>query len=133
MPREKKPRGSDAKLARLHAMRNQPATSETTLELRRYLADGSSIIVAEAARIIKDQAVPQLVADLVAAFDRLMIDPEKSDKQCRAKIEIVDALNRMEYAEPDVFLRGLTHRQDRRFGAPDQDAAGALRAICAFA
>jgi hypothetical protein len=133
MAREKKPRGSDAKLARLHAMRNQPATSETTLELRRYLADGSSIIVAEAARIIKDQAVPQLVADLVAAFDRLMIDPEKSDKQCRAKIEIVDALNRMEYAEPDVFLRGLTHRQDRRFGAPDQDAAGALRAICAFA
>jgi hypothetical protein len=105
MPREKKPRGSDAKLARLHAMRNQPAASETTLELRRYLADTSSFIVAEAARIIKDQAVPELVGDLVAAFDRLMIDPEESDKQCRAKIEIVDALNRLEYAEPDVLQR----------------------------
>ena len=132
MAREKKPRGSDAKLARLHAMRNQPATSETTLELRRYLADASSLIVAEAAKIIKDHAVPELVGDLVAAFDRLMIDPEESDKQCRAKIEIVDALNRLEYAEPDVFLRGLTHRQDPRFGEPGQDAAGALRAYCAF-
>ena len=93
----------------------------------------SSLIVAETARIIKDQAVPELVGDLVAAFDRLMIDPEKTDKQCRAKIEIVDALNRFEYGEPDMFLRGLTHRQDRRFSEPPgQDAAGALRAFCAF-
>jgi HEAT repeat protein len=132
MPREKKPRGSDAKLARLYAMRNQPASSETTLELRRYLADASSFIVAEAARIIKERALPELVGDLLAAFDRLMIDPEESDKQCRAKIEIVDALNRLEHAEPDVFLRGLSHCQDRRFGQPGQDAAGALRAFCAF-
>ncbi len=132
MAKEKKSRGSDAKLARLHAMCNQPASSETTLELRRYLADASSFIVAEAARIIKDQAVAELVGDLVAAFDRLMIDPEESDKQCRAKIEIVDALNRLDYAEPDVFLRGLTHRQNPRFGEPGQDAAGALRADCAF-
>jgi HEAT repeat protein len=132
MAREKKPRGSDAKLARLQAMRNQPATSETTLELRRYLADSSSSVVAEAARTIRDQAVPELVGDLVAAFNRLMTDPEVSDKQCRAKIEIVDALNRLEYADPDVFLRGLTHRQDPRFGEPGQDAAGGLRAYCAF-
>jgi HEAT repeat protein len=132
MAREKKPRGSDAKLAWLHAMRNQPRTSETTLELRRCLADGSSLIVAEAARIIRDQAVPEMAADLVAAFDRFMIDPEESDKQCRAKIEIVDALNRLEYAESDVFMRGVTHRQNPRFGEPDQDAAGALRAYCAF-
>jgi HEAT repeat protein len=131
MAREKKPRGSDAKLALLHAMRNQSAASETTPELRRYLADASSVVVAEAARIIKDQAVPELAGDLVAAFDRLMIDPEESDKQCRAKIELVDALNRLEYAEPDVFLRGLTHRQNPRFGEPGQDAAGALRAFCA--
>jgi len=131
--REKQLRGSDAKLARLHAVSDQPATSATTLELRRYLADASSFIVAEAAKIIKDHAVPELADDLVAAFNRFMIDPEESDKQCRAKIEIVDALNRLEYAEPDVFLRGLTHRQDPRFGEPrGQDAAGALRAHCAF-
>lgn len=132
MAREKKPRGSDAKLAWLHAVRSQPLTAETTLELRRYLEDASSFIVAETAKFIKDQAVAELASDLVAAFDRLMIDPEESDKQCRARIEIVDALNRLEYAEPDVFLCGLTHRQNPRFGEPGQDAAGALRAYCAF-
>src|SRR5262245_5762519 len=116
MAKQKKLRGSDAKLAWLQAIRNQSATSETALQLRRYLADASSLIVAETAKIIKDQAIPELVGDLVAAFHRLMIDPEENDKQCRAKIEIVDALNKLKYAEPDVFLRGLTHRQDRRFG-----------------
>jgi HEAT repeat protein len=128
----KKSRGSDAKLARLHALRNQPASAETTLELRRYLTDASSLIVAEAAKILKDQTASALAGDLVAAFDRLMVEPEESDKQCRAKIEIAAALNRLECAEPDVFLRGLSHHQDPRFGEPGQDMAGALRAFCAL-
>lgn len=132
MATEKKPRGSDAKLARLQAIRNLPTIEETKPELRRYLTDTSSLIVAEAAKIIRDGDVAELVDDLVAAFNRLMIDPEKCDKQCRAKIEIVDALNRLEYADPDVFLRGLSHHQDPVFGQPRQDAAGALRAYCAF-
>jgi HEAT repeat protein len=130
--REKKLRGVDAKLAWLHALRNQSATSESFPELRRCVADPSNVIVAEAAKIIRDQAVKELAPDLAAAFDRFMIDPEETDKQCRAKIEIADALNRLEYADPDVFLRGLTHRQNPIFGAPGQDAAGALRAHCAI-
>jgi HEAT repeat protein len=128
----KNPRGSDAKLARLNALRNQPLTAETTLELRRYLTDNSNLIVAEAAKLLKDPTASELAGDLVTAFDRFMIDPEKSDKQCRAKIEIVAALNRLEYPDADVFLRGITHHQDARFGEPGQDAAGALRAFCAF-
>jgi HEAT repeat protein len=128
----KKLRGFDGKLARLHALRNQPLTAETTLELRRYLADPSSLVVAEAAKILADPSAAGLAGDLVAAFDRLMIEPEENDSQCRAKIEIVAALNRLEYAEPTIFLRGLTHHQDPRFDEPGQDAAGALRAFCAL-
>ena len=128
----KKPRGSDAKLARIHALRNQPATPETNLEVRHYLADASSLVVAEAAKILNDQHASALTGDLVAAFDRFMVKPEEIDKQCRAKIEIVAALNRLEYGEPGVFLRGLTHIQDPRFHEPGQDAAGALRAFCAL-
>jgi HEAT repeat protein len=131
--KQKTPRGSDARLFRLYAIRNQPGTSETCAELRRCLADSSSLVVAEAAKIVKEQGVRALAGDLVAAFDRLMIDPEARDKQCRAKIEIVDALNQLEHAEPEAFLRGLTHRQNRRFDDPTQDAAGPLRAYCAFA
>ena len=105
----KQSRGSDAKLARLHALRHESASAEIILELRRYLADKSSLIVAEAAKILRDQTASALAGDLVAAFDRLMIEPEESDKHCRAKIEIVAALNRLEYREPEVFLRGLSH------------------------
>ncbi len=131
----KKSRGFDAKLARLHALRNQPLTAETTLELRGWLADASSLIVAEAAKILTDPSGAELAGELAAAFDRLMIEPEESDSQCRAKIEIVAALNRLEYAEPNIFLSGLTHRQDPRPSEPGQggqDAAGALRAFCAL-
>jgi HEAT repeat protein len=132
MAKEKKPRGAEAKLVRLQALRNQPVTSDTTLELRHSLADASSLVVAEAAKIVKDQALAELSGELVAAFDRLLIDPEETDKNCRGKIAIVEALNHLEYAEPDVFLRGLSHRQNPRFGAPGQDEAGTLRAFCAF-
>lgn len=132
MAKQKKPSASDAKLARLRALENEPATAEVTAELRRYLADTSSFIVAETAKVITDQTASGLAGDLAAAFDRLMIDPEETGKQCRAKIEIVDALNRLDYAEPEVFLSGLTHVQDSRFGEPGQDAAGKLRAYCAF-
>ena len=45
----------------------------------------------------------------------------------------MDALNQLEYAAPDVFLRGLTHHKNPRYGEPPgQDAAGALRAFCAL-
>ncbi len=98
--------------SQLHALLHEPAGAETILELRRFLADASSLIVAEAAKILKDQTAFALAGDLVAAFDRLVIEPEESDKQCRAKIEIVAALNRLEYREADVFLRGLNHRQE---------------------
>jgi hypothetical protein len=82
--RSKKSIGSDAKLARLHALSDEPVTEVTTLELRGYLADASSILVAEAAKVIRVQGGSALAGDLAAAFDRFMIDPEESDKQCRA-------------------------------------------------
>jgi HEAT repeat protein len=131
-PQGKKSRGTDAKLARLYALRNEPLTAENISELRGYLAVPSSLLVAEAAKLLTDPTAAGLAPDLAAAFDRFMIEPEENDSQCRAKIEIVAALNRLEYAEPDLFLRGLTHYQDPRFQEPGQDAAGALRAFCAL-
>src|SRR5262249_10283457 len=93
----KKRRGSDAKLARLQALRTEPFSSTMTSELRSYLTDASSLIVAEAAKVIKEHAIATLAGELVVAFERLMIEPEESDKQCRAKIEIVAALNQLDH------------------------------------
>ncbi len=125
-------RGVDAKLTRLATLRKEPIASDTIAVLSQSLADASNLVVVEAAAIVSEQIVKSLAGDLVSAFERFMIDAEESDKQCRAKIAIVEALNAIEYGEPDVFLRGLTHVQEPRFNDRTQDAAGPLRAHCAL-
>ena len=101
--------------------------------MRRALDDGSDLIVAEAAAVAGLNQMRELAPLLVVAFERLMIEPEETDKQCRGKIAIVEALNQLEYAGPEVFLRGITHVQDPVWGAkPPEDAAGLLRASCAL-
>ncbi|HEX3315636.1 MAG TPA: hypothetical protein VHR72_12125, partial [Gemmataceae bacterium] len=100
-------------------------------ELRTSLTDKSNLVVAEAAKIVGDQKIAELTADMVAAFDRLMVDPEESDPRCRAKIALAEALNQVEYDQSDVFLQGLTHWQES--GRPgDDDPAAPLRGISAF-
>jgi HEAT repeat protein len=127
-----KARGVEAKLLRLRSLRNQQLAAAGVEELHTALGDASNLVVAEAAAVIGDNAVQELAADLVAAFDRLMIEPQGCDKQCRGKIAIVEALNKLEYAGPEVFLRGIAHVEEPRWQDPDQDAAGPLRAHCAF-
>jgi hypothetical protein len=125
-------RGVEAKLLRLRALRNQPLAATGVEGLRAALGDLSNLVVAEAAAVIGDKAVQELAPDLVAAFERFMLEPERSDKQCRAKIALVETLNKLEYAGPEVFQRGIVHVQEPRWDDPDQDAAGPLRARCAF-
>src|SRR5262245_38974623 len=115
-----KARGTEAKLARLRTLRTAPLTAELEQELSSAPVDTSSLVVAEAAVVIGMNQVRGLEQRLVAAFDRVMIDPEKSDKQCRGKIVIVEALNQLEFAESEVFLHGIVHRQDPVWGEPGQ-------------
>jgi HEAT repeat protein len=127
-----KPRGVEAKLLRLRSIRDAPLAPETVLEmLRQGLEDRSNLVVAEAASLIGDKEVKELTAELVRSFERLMIEPEESDKQCRGKIAIVQALNKLQYTGPEVFLRGISYAMAPRWGE-DEDAAGPLRALCAL-
>jgi HEAT repeat protein len=120
---------TEAKLARLRLLATEPVSGEMVKVLRNGLADSSNLLVAAAAAMIADRALQELAA----AFDRLMIEPEKNDKQCRGKIAVVEALNKLEYAEPEIFQRGIVHVQEPGWGREkDQDAAGPLRAHCAF-
>lgn len=126
-----KPRGVDAKLIRLRALRDEALTPLLVDELRSYLDDKSGLVVAQASEIAGSRTCESLLPILAGAFDRFMIDPEVTDKGCRAKIAIVEALNKLEYDKPDIFLRGMNHVQDRIFGT-DNDMAGQLRGSCAF-
>ena len=127
-----KVRGVDARLSRLQALRREATAPEHCAELRKALGDTSNLVAAEAAEIIGERLLSDLVPDLVAAFDRFMIDPEETDKLCRAKNAIVEALNKLEYEQEDVFLAGIRHVQlEPRWGGSD-DSAAPLRASAAF-
>jgi HEAT repeat protein len=120
-------RGVEAKLARLRSIRKEPVSPAVIGELKTLLADPCNFVAAEAAAIIGDARLRDLTPDLVAAFDRFMIDPEDTDKLCRAKIAIVAALNNLEYDQPDVYLRGVGHVQERSTNPQPHDSAGPLR------
>ena len=125
-------RGVEAKLLRLRALRDETMSAQLMDELSTFLEDKSSLVVAFAAEIAGNRACEGLTLDVAGAFERFMIDPEDTDKGCRAKIAIVEALNKHEYEKPDVFLRGIRHVQEPIFGTRN-DMAGQLRGSCAFA
>src|SRR5262245_64328005 len=101
----------DDKLAALRALRGQLLTPEQTTVLRKRIGDRSNLVVAAAAAIAGENTLVELARDLEAAFDRFLVNPLKDDKLCRAKIAVVQALDRMEHQETEVFLKAARHVQ----------------------
>jgi len=99
--------------------------------LRVYLANKSNLVVAKAAKIAGELHTTELIPELVAAFERLMKDPQKLDKRCAAVTEIVAALHEMDYSEAEVYQQGLHHVQMEASFGPPVDTAAALRGMCA--
>jgi HEAT repeats len=127
-----KARGVEAKLTRLRDLRQGAVAAEQLAELRRALGDASNLVAAAAAEIAGARLLADLAPDLVAAFNRFLIDPAETDKLCRAKLAIVEALNQIEYEQEDVFLTGIRHVQmEPRWGG-EEDSAARLRGAAAF-
>jgi HEAT repeat protein len=126
-------RSTDGKLAKLRLLRNVPRSSSLLRDLQIALADSSNLVVAEAATIIGEGRFTELGSDLVTAFERFLDDPIKTDKLCRAKIAIAEALNQIGHVEEEVFWRGARHVQPEPVWGGSQDTAAPLRVSCAFA
>jgi hypothetical protein len=101
----------DATLARLRVLRGAPDTDATLVELREILKNKSSHAVAKAAELSGELSLDALEPDLVAAFGRFMEKPEKTDKGCRAKSAIAEALHQLDHDEADIYLCGVRHVQ----------------------
>jgi HEAT repeat protein len=127
-----KSRALEDTLERLHESREQPETPESLAELRRVLRGRYSHAAAKAAEIAGEHELHVLVPDLVAAFDRLMDDPLRTDPGCTAKAAIAEALYRMGAHEGGLFLRGVRHMQMEPVYGGRADTAGPLRGACAF-
>jgi len=123
----------DDKLAAIRRLRTQEPSSEMEGELRRGLKDRSNLIVAAAAAIVGEQHLAALSAELEAAFERFLVDPQKNDKLCRAKIAIIQALDKVEHAQPEVFQKAARHVQFEPIWGGQADSAAPLRAAALFA
>jgi HEAT repeat protein len=118
-------------LDKLATLKTTPPSPELVNELRDFLRNRSNLVVAKAAKISGERRLAALIPDLVAAFHKRMADPQRLDKRCAAVTEIVVALYEMDYIEPDVYRKGITHVQiEPSFGEP-VDAAAQLRGLCA--
>ena len=123
----------DDRLSEIRALRGQEASPEVTAELRKALSDKSNLVVAAAAAIAGDQRQIELADALEAAFARFLVDPEKTDKLCRAKLAIVQALDAIEHMRSEVFHQAARHVQWEPVWGGKVDTAAPLRAAALLA
>ena len=123
----------DDKLSAIRRLRDQDPSPELTADLRKALADRSNLVVAAAATIAGDRRLVELAAPLEAAFPRFMEDPEKTDKLCRAKLAIIQALDKLEHGNEEIFLQAARHVQLEPVWGGSEDSAAPLRAAALIA
>ena len=126
----------DTQLADLNALRSDPTATLSLEKLNKALKSKVSHIAAKAAQIIAergdDETFQPLVPQLVAAFERFMTNPARTDKGCRAKAAIAEALVQVGSDEQDLFLRGIRHVQREPTYGGSVDTAVELRGSCAL-
>jgi len=122
----------EEQLAALEQLRRQPP--QASIEpLRRALTHRSNYIVAKAADLVRDFRLPELIPELLVAFDRCFANPIKTDPQCWAKNALSRALVTLEFQDAAIFLRGMRHIQLEPVWGGQSDTAATLRATCALA
>ena len=126
-------RGFDEQMAALDGLKDRALDAEAVALIRKSLSHRNNFIVARAARLAEDNGLADLLPDLLAAYDRFFVNPEKTDPQCWAKNALSRALAKFECRDKDVFLRGLRHHQLEPVWGGVSDTAGNLRAHCAHA
>lgn len=118
-------------LNRLSELRHADALETVAEEVRGFLRNRSNLVVAKAAKVVRELQIKALVPEMVAAFDKLMNDAPRLDKRCAATTEIVGALYELNYVEPAPYLAGLKHVQMEASFGPPVDEAAKLRAVSA--
>ncbi|MFI5454887.1 MAG: HEAT repeat domain-containing protein [Isosphaerales bacterium] len=121
------------KLAAIRRVREQPPSSLHTAELRLSLGDRSNLVVAAAAAVVGEHGRGELSADLEAAFVRFLVHPLKDDKLCRAKVAVIQALDKLEHERPEIFRKAACHVQLEPVWGGQEDSAASLRAAALFA
>ena len=123
----------EAELAELARWRADASSAAAQRALRAALGGRSSHLAAAAAEIAAAHELGDLNDALVAAFERLLVEPLKTDPGCAGKAAIADALYRIGAPEVTVYLRGIHHVQMEPVWGGKADTAVGLRSTCGLA
>ncbi len=114
-----------------HAVEPHAAAAQEAF--RDALRKGPALLASCAARLAAEHEVRGLRPELEAAFSRFIKDGARTDRQCVAKLAIVDALDRLEHDRLEPFRTGVRLTQvEPSYGGP-VDSAAAVRGRCAAA
>lgn len=100
--------------------------------MARHLNSKTNLLAAKAARLAGEWEAAEWAPELVAAFERFLVNPETTDKRCEAKIEILKTLCKLEHPSPAIFLRGIRHVQMEASWGKAVDTAAEVRALSAM-
>ena len=114
------------------AIRKEAPAESDAAAVRPYVLDRSNLVVATAVAVVGERTLTELATDLETAFDRFLVDPLKNDKLCRAKLAIVQTLDKLEHLKRDVFLKAATHVQCEPAFGGTVDTAAPLRGAGIF-
>ncbi|MGH9323863.1 MAG: hypothetical protein ACRD3V_28765, partial [Vicinamibacteria bacterium] len=128
-PRKKDP--VEERRSRLNAAREAPGSAASFEVLRKGLSDKVQVVVARAAEMASELGLVSLSPEMIAAFDRFLLDPGK-DKGCIAKTAILEALVKLEHEDPEVFRKGIRHVQREPVWGGTEDTAAWLRGLSAI-
>lgn len=124
--------GFEEKLEGLRALRESGDRVATQVALQKALRDKNNYYVSKAAGMVGEMGLVDLTPDLLAAFERFLVDPVKSDPKCWAKEAIVKALKELGYRRSDIYRKGFRHVQMEPIWGGQADAAGGLRGASAL-
>mgnify|MGYP001029270332 CR=1 FL=1 len=127
-----KSRRLEDRLAALNDLRTDPTSEQSLALLKKALATKTNMVAGRAAEIAGDYQLYALEPNMVQAFGRFMINPQKTDPACIAKTALAEALYRMEAHQPDLFLTGIGHVQMEPVWGGREDTAAKLRGLCAL-
>ena len=129
----RKTHSDDALLAELMLAEASQRHDELVAALGRALARGGFSAVKRAAEIAAATPDTGMLADLEAAFERLLAMPAARDPGCLGKLAVACAMRTIGNARHELLVRGAHHVQMEPVWGKSIDTAGNLRGTCVTA
>jgi HEAT repeat protein len=94
----------------------------------KELASAKSLVVAAAAKRVREERLEGHEDALAAAFERFLVDGAKKDPSCHAKLACLEALDFADHADAGPFLTAARTLQLEKAWGPPVDTAAPVRA-----